>query len=53
MYTQISHKLWPNLAPVDRGSKKLVMDKVRWNFSIDLVRLAQIHLPPTTPFTPT
>ena len=49
-YTQTSYKLWPNLAPVDRGSKKLVMEKVSWEFSEDLVRLARINLPPTAPF---
>ena len=52
-YTQTSHKLWPNLAPVDKGSKKLVMDKVSWDFSKDLIRLVGIHLPPIAPFTRT
>ena len=42
MYTQNSHKLWPNLAPVDRGTKKLVMDKGSSDFSEDLVRTLEI-----------
>ena len=46
-YSQTSQKLRSNPAPVDRGSKKLVMDEVSWNFSEDLVRLARYtcHLP--------
>ena len=30
MFTQTSDKLWANLEPVNRGGKKLVMDKVSW-----------------------
>ena len=52
-YTQTSHKLWPNIAPISRGSKKLVIDKLSGDFSEDLVKLVRIHLPPNAPFTPT
>ena len=37
-YTQTFHKLWPNLALVDKDSKKVVMDKVGWDLSEGLIR---------------
>ena len=50
MSIQTSDGLWPNLLSVDRGSKKLVMDKVSWGFTEDLIRSIGIHLPFSTPF---